>query len=118
MKLIYVELIYLELIYSYQFDGPVKRNIKIATVKLEKGVWSIIHDLTPTSSEGTSKELYGLKSNEFHKVNLICLSPNHWGDTPVGNKHYMFLLNKCKNLNDLRTFHQLIQYIILQLTHF
>jgi hypothetical protein len=92
-------------IYSYQFDGPVKRDIKIATVKLEKGVWSIVHDLTPTSSEGTSKELYGLKSNEFHKVNLICLSPNHWGDTPVGNKHYMFLLNKCKNLNDLRTFH-------------
>lgn len=56
-------------------------------------------------SSSVSKEIYGLESNNFHKVNLICLSPNHWGNNQVGNKHYFFMLENCKSPVSLRAFH-------------
>jgi hypothetical protein len=68
-------------------------------------------ELTPcegmevTDSKSISKEIYGLETNQFHKVNLVCLSPNHWGDNNVGNKHYFFMLDKCKSPVSIRSFH-------------
>lgn len=56
-------------------------------------------------SKTISKEIYGLQTNEFHKVNLLCLSPNHWGENNVGNKHYFFMLDKCKTPVSIRGFH-------------
>lgn len=92
-------------LYSYSYDQPLRKEIKIAAITFNNGNWSIEHYLDPVSSEGTSVDLYGLKSNQFHKVNLLCLSPNHWEDKPIGNKHFFFFLQGCKNPNDLRTFH-------------
>ncbi len=60
--------------------------------------------MIPESSV-SSKEIYGLETNQFHKVNLICLSPNHWGENKVGNKHYFFMLDGCKSPVSIRSFH-------------
>jgi hypothetical protein len=49
--------------------------------------------------------VYGLETKQFHKVNLMCLSPNHWGENKSGNKHYMFMLDGCKTPADIRSFH-------------
>jgi hypothetical protein len=38
-------------------------------------------------------------------VELLCLSPNHWSDKPVGNKHYFFMLEKAKCDETVRSFH-------------
>lgn len=56
-------------------------------------------------SKSISKEIYGLETNQFHKVNLVCLSPNHWDTNNVGNKHYFFMLDKCKSPAAIRGFH-------------
>ncbi len=56
-------------------------------------------------SKTISKEVYGLETNQFHKVNLVCLSPNHWNGSNVGNKHYFFMLDKCKSPASIRSFH-------------
>lgn len=56
-------------------------------------------------SKSISKEIYGLETNQFHKVNLVCLSPNHWDTNNVGNKHYFFMLDKCKSPVAIRGFH-------------
>lgn len=77
--------------------------VTIAKVTLEKGKFTIEHVLQPVNS--ISKEIYGLETNNFHKVNLICLSPNHWDDNKVGNKHYFFMLENCKTQNSIRSFH-------------
>jgi hypothetical protein len=89
-------------LYSYEYKTQVCGNVQVAEVTLKDGVFSIIHLLTESAS---SKELYGLSTNEFHKVNLICLSPNHWGDNNVGNKHYFFMLEGCKSPVSIRSFH-------------
>jgi len=90
-------------IYSYEYNRPVVGDIVVANVELKNGVFSIKHILPETGV--SSKELYGLQTNEFHKVELICLSPNHWGDNNVGNKHYFFMLQGCKCPNNIRSFH-------------
>ncbi len=60
--------------------------------------------MIPESSV-SSREIYGIETNQFHKVNLVCLSPNHWGENSVGNKHYFFMLDGCKSPSSIRSFH-------------
>jgi len=89
-------------IYSYEYNKPVSGNVQVAEVTFNNGEFTIKHLLPEIAS---SKELYGLQTNEFHKVNLVCLSPNHWGDNNVGNKHYLFMLDDCKCPVNIRSFH-------------
>lgn len=94
-------------IYNYVYNRPLtsKINVQIAEITLKNGEFSIVHKLEPTDGFGVSKEIYGLETNNFHKVNLICLSPNHWGDNNVGNKHYFFMMEGCKTPVSIRSFH-------------
>jgi hypothetical protein len=92
-------------VYSYVYDRAVHGNIHIAEVTLKDGLFSIEHKLPCTEGEGVSKEIYGLETNQFHKVNLVCLSPNHWEGNNVGNKHYFFMLSNCKTTESIRSFH-------------
>jgi len=92
-------------LYSYEYNKPVRGDIQIAEVTLKNGVFTIVHKLPCTDGVGVSKEIYGLETNKFHKVNLVCLSPNHWGDNAVGNKHYFFMIDGCKTESDIRSYH-------------
>lgn len=49
------------------------------------------------SSTAASKEIWGVKTQNFVEVSAICLSPNYWGNNKVGAKHYFFMLKDCKN---------------------
>lgn len=88
--------------YNYYCTDVFTRDKSVATVTVKNGVMSIEHHLPESSS---SKELYSLESGQFYKVNLVCLSPNHWGEAPTGNKHYFFMLDGCKTDKSIRSFH-------------
>lgn len=92
-------------LYSYVYNKAVNGNIDIAEVTLKNGIFSIKHILQPVDGLGINKEIYGIETNQFHKVNLICLSPNHWGKNNVGNKHYLFMLSNARVPNIIRSFH-------------
>lgn len=49
--------------------------------------------------------VWGLKTQEFHRVNLLSLSPNYWSARPSGNKHYFFMLDGCVNDGTARGFY-------------
>jgi len=92
-------------VYQYNYNKPVgyKEIIDVATIIVGKnGDITIEHHLPETTM---SKKIYGLDTNNFHKVNLVCLSPNHWDDNKVGNKFYFFMLDKCTPDTDIATFH-------------
>jgi hypothetical protein len=89
-------------IYSYEYNSPVRADVKIATVTYKDGQFNIEHHLPETNS---SKNVWGIDTEHFHKVNLVCLSPNHWGENNVGNKHYFFMLDGCKSDVPMRSFH-------------
>lgn len=90
--------------FIYEYDKPLRSgsNVHVAEVILGEN-FTINHTLL--ESTVTSKDIYGLKTNQFHKVNLVCLSPNHWGKNNVGNKHYFFMLENCKSPTAIRGFH-------------
>lgn len=91
-------------LYQYEYPATThKQWITIAEVTLRNGMFTIEHAIPPVSE--SSAEIYGLNSQEFHKVNLICHSPNHWEGTGVGNKHFFFMLEGCKAQGDIRSFH-------------
>jgi hypothetical protein len=89
--------------YSYEYNKPVAGLVQVAEVSLKNGKFEINHCLPETAA--TSKEIYGVETNQFHKVNLVCLSPNHWGGNSVGNKHYFFMIDGCKSPAPIRSFH-------------
>jgi len=88
--------------YNYSQNTPVRGKVKVATVTLKNGEFTIEHHLPESNS---SKEVYGLNTQKFHPVNLVCLSPNHWKGESVGNKHFFFMLNNCKAESDVRGYH-------------
>lgn len=90
-------------VYDYEFNPPVDRDVHIAEVTFSKGTFSIKHLLEPVAF--STKTLWGLDTNQFHKVNLMCLSPNYWGDNAVGSKHYFFFLHNCHSDVPMRSFH-------------
>lgn len=89
-------------IHEYTYDRPVSGNVQVAEVTLKDGEFTINHILPSTSS---SKTIYGLDTKNFHRVNLMCLSPNHWDNSKTGNKHYFFMLDKCRTEQRIRSFH-------------
>jgi len=89
-------------VYEYAYERPVSGNVQVAEVTLKDGEFSIKHILPSSTS---SKTIYGLDTKQFHRVNLMCLSPNHWDGNKTGNKHYFFMLDKCKTDRKIRSFH-------------
>jgi hypothetical protein len=97
-------------VYNYEYKKAVNGNVEVAVVTLKNGVFSIEHKLPETAS---SKTLWGLESNEFHKVNLVSLSPNYWGKNNIGNKHYFFMMEGCNPDVPLSSFHN--EYLVGEL---
>jgi len=90
-------------IHSYSYEGLTKGDMHVAEVTYSKAKgFSIKHIMKPSSA---SKEIYGLKTQQFHKVQLVTLSPNFWGTNEIGNKHFMFILENCKNPEPVRGFY-------------
>lgn len=84
-------------IYEFEYDKPLKNNenIPVATVTLKDGVFSIKEKLPSTTS---SREIWGINTNQFVPVTVMCYSPNYWDEqNGIGHKHYMFMLKDCKN---------------------
>jgi hypothetical protein len=56
-------------------------------------------------SSMTSKTAWTLPTQQFHRVSLILNSPNHWDGHPVGNRHFFFVLDGCRNDSSARGFY-------------
>lgn len=82
---------------------PGSSKVKVATItKTKEGV-----TVTPSlPSTQASKVLWGLTTQTFVPVSVMMLSPNHWEDSGsgIGNKHYFFMLDGCKNNSSSRGF--------------
>lgn len=48
-------------------------------------------------AEGLPQQKWGISTETEVRVRTIMHSPNHWGDSAVGNKHTIFMLEGCKN---------------------
>lgn len=93
--------------FYYEINKEIKRKLSIASLELKDGeLVNITNYINPISSSiNIEEEIYGLKTNRFQKVNLICLSPNYWKNNHTGNKHYFFMLEGAKADDKITGFH-------------
>lgn len=90
--------------YQYAKSMAISENVEIMKLKYSKSNgFEILSSLDGTT---TKKEFWNVKSGEFHKVNIMMFSPNYWdGQIGIGNKHYFFMLENCKNDTTSRGFY-------------
>lgn len=82
-------------IYYFSYPIQLKQGeyIDVAKVKLnENGNFELISLL---DNQINNRENWNVKMNEFVPVQLVCYSPNYWGDNQQGNKHIFFILEDC-----------------------
>jgi len=92
--------------HNIVYDKTVRTGeyVEVAKITYTKaGGFSVASQL-PSST--ASKTFWGMQSNVFQKVNVLMMSPNHWdGQVGLGNKHYFFMLDGCKNEDTARGFY-------------
>ena len=86
--------------YIFSYPQAVKGKIEVAKFKYSQAEGLKL--LTSLPESRATKEIWGVTTNDFTKVKTLMLSPNFWGDQPKGNKHYMFILEGCKNPDSSR----------------
>ena len=101
------EIVFDDQVYTYNYPGQSIGDMLIAKFHIKNGeIESIEQSKWLVGEEGANENIWNLDTNEFHEVNLICLSPNQWeAGKETGNKHYFFMMNKCKCPDKLRSFH-------------
>ncbi len=88
-------------VYTFNYDRPVSGKVDVATITVKDGKISIQGAFR---SEQSSKEIWGLNTQQYAEVSSVMLSPNYW-DYGKGNLHYFFLLQDCVNPDNPRSFY-------------
>lgn len=91
-------------IYSFNYNKPLRdgENVIIAEVMFD-GENFTIKEKIPSSA--SSKEVWGLKTQQFIPVTTICYSPNYWSvGNGNGNQHVFFMLKDCVNTENPSAF--------------
>ena len=84
--------------FSYNKTVRNQENVHVTTLHMSGGAIERIEAGDPAvTAQNVSQEKWGLKTEQYVKVNAVTLSPNFWGANKVGNKHTFFLLDGCRN---------------------
>lgn len=93
-------------LHKFAYNKPVGQdhNIEVAYIDVDNNGNITVVPILPASTSYKSKNEWGIDTMKFQKVSCVMLSPNHWEGNSVGNKHYFFMLDECKNPDPVRGF--------------
>ena len=87
-------------IHSFEYNHRVSVGecVQVAKVVLDNDGNFTIKEMIPGNSKVSRKTIWGVKTNEFTPVSVICYSPNYFDEQEgIGHKHLFFMLNGCNN---------------------
>jgi hypothetical protein len=84
---------------QFHYEKPVAREyVHVCSVSVVNGQVSEIKVVDKhITSRTATQEKWGLKTEQFVKVNAVTFSPNYWGEDAVGNKHAFLVLDGARN---------------------
>ena len=89
-------------IYEIEYDKVVPQDAKVSVAKLRYSKAKGIELIESLPSHASSQQMWNINTESFVDVSTVMLSPNHWGDSAVGNKHFFFVLDGCHADEDVR----------------
>lgn len=87
-------------IYSFDYNDSMRANQKVyvADVILDEHGEFTIKECISGNSKVANKTVWGVTTNEFTPVSVICYSPNFFDEqNGIGHKHLFFMIDGCKN---------------------
>lgn len=84
--------------FEYNHRMSIGECIQVAVVTLDCNGNFTIKETLSGNSKVSSETIWGVKTNEFTPVSVICYSPNYFDEQEgIGHKHLFFMLNGCNN---------------------
>lgn len=88
---------------QFVYDKPVSSDVNVIEFNVKDNIVSDIKILnSDIQSDTMKKEVWNIETENFVKVKTVMLSPNHWDENKTGNKHFIFILDNCKNDDEPR----------------
>jgi len=89
-------------IKEYEYPKAITKDVPVVTVIVLDGKLSVIEHIKSSTQQ---KVEWDVSTYQYKQVSTIMLSPNFWDEQAIGNKHYFFMLDGCKNPSDVRGFY-------------
>lgn len=88
--------------FAYPCQIPANKTVNVAQLKVtDQGV-----EIIPLiEASQATREVWGIKTQSFQPVTAMMLSPNFWDGNGIGNKHFFFMLDGCRNDGSARGFY-------------
>lgn len=93
-------------IYSFEYNKPVSGNVQVAEVTLDENGNFFIKKKLAGNSSVSSREIWGVNTNQFVPVSVISYSPNYFDEQEgIGHRHLFFFLKDCVNTEEPNGFY-------------
>lgn len=88
-------------IYSFEYNRPVSGNVQVAEVTMDNNGNFTIKEKLSGSSTISSRNIWGVNTNQFVPVSVISYSPNYFDEQEgIGHRHLFFFLKDCVNTEE------------------
>lgn len=91
-------------VYTFTYPKAVRQGQRVNVARFRYTHEGGIEILESLPSTQATKEIWGLNTNQFHKVSMAMFSPNYWDANHTGNQHVFFMLENCQHSAKARGF--------------
>lgn len=88
-------------IHSFEYNHPVSGNVQVAEVTMDNNGNFTIKEKLSGNSTISSRNIWGVNTNQFVPVSVISYSPNYFDEQDgIGHRHLFFFLKDCVNTEE------------------
>ncbi len=91
-------------VHSFSWPTAIRATKNVVVCKFKYTHKEGLTIIESIPSRQSTKTVWGITTQTFQKVRIVMLSPNHWDEREIGNRHFFFMLEGCQNDGTARGF--------------